>query len=430
MFINNGRLATGHWPKPGSHYIFLSQNRTLPLSNPLSSHLKMTPPPARPVSTVFVVGSLNMDFIGTVKAHNARRFHQPFRNDFERPGGHGANQAVAVYRASHCSPESSVDSSDGRLRSMSGSFTPMDILDFDVAVHMVGMVGDDGNRGKVIKQELEKNHVNTEGIGIATGVNTGFAHVHIDGAGIPEVSTSEGANKCLTPDKIKNWSPAPAMVLVQLETPVDTVSKVIKQANAQDIPIIFNPAPYNEKNNIRETKKLFKVDHLIINAITTDQILELPELTEQQFEEYERRSEIQKRYIDACNEFHNLGAACVVITLGSLGAIASYLEPKDTKGLRNQKIWIFGAKQGPNSVCDETGASDAFIGMYAVEILRQLRSTTGSLDIGAAVELGIKAGGLAVAKLGSMDSIPWRDEVYAPSRNFTAVSPFQFDDEA
>jgi len=111
-------------------------------------------------------------------------------------------------------------------------------------------------------------------------------------------------------------------------------------------------------------------------------------------------------------------------------AIASYLEPKDTRGLRSQKILILGAKEGPNPLRDETGASDAFIGTYAVEILRQSRSASGILDIGAAVELGIKAGGLAVASLGSMNSIPWRDDIYAPDRTFTAVSHFEFDEGA
>ncbi|CZR55520.1 uncharacterized protein PAC_05408 [Phialocephala subalpina] len=390
----------------------------------------MATPPTKPSSTVFVVGSLNMDFIGIVKTHTARRKHQPFKKDLERPGGHGANQAVAVYRASHCRPESRDDTSDGRLRSTSGPLAPTDIIDFEVHVHMVGMVGDDW--GDVIKKELQKNNVNTQGIEIAPkGVKTGFAHIHVDGEGVPEISNSEGANGHLTPDTIKSWSPAPAMVLVQLEIPIDTVRKVIEQANAQNIPIIFNPAPYNEKHNIlRQDKKLFKVDHLIVNAICTDDILDLPELTEQEFQHYGRRSEMQKRYINACNEFHNLGAGCVVITLGSLGAIASYLEPKDTRGFRNPKIWIFGAKEGPNPLVDETGASDAFIGTYAVEILRQSRSASEKLDIGAAVELGIKAGGLAVANMGSMDSIPWRDEIYMPDRTFTAVSPFEFDEEA
>ena len=64
------------------------------------------------------------------------------------------------------------------------------------------------------------------------------------------------------------------------------------------------------------------------------------------------------------------------------------------------------------------------------EILRRSRSASERLDIGAAVKLGIKAGGLAVANMGSMDSIPWRDEIYTPNRTFTAVSPFEFDEEA
>jgi ribokinase len=386
----------------------------------------MATPTPKNVLPVFVVGSLNMDFIGIVKKHTARRYHQHFENDLERPGGHGVNQAVAVHRASHCKPESRNDASDTRG---GGQFAPSYFLDFDIQVHLVGMVGDEGRHGEVIKEELEKNSVNTQGVHTAKGVKTGFAHIHVNAEGVPEISTSKGANRHLTPDMIKSWSPVPAMVLVQLEIPVDTVRKVIEQANTQKIPIIFNPAPFDEKNNLHEHKELFKVDHLILNAICTDQILNLPELTEHEFQDFERKSEMQKRYIDACNAFHNWGAGCVVITLGSLGAIASYLEPKDTRGSRNQKIWIFGAKKGPIPLVDETGASDAFIGTYAVEILRQLRSPSGMLDIGAAIEVAIKAGGLTVSKLGSLDAIPWRNEIFAPDPTFTAVSPFEFEEE-
>ncbi|PMD30239.1 Ribokinase-like protein [Hyaloscypha variabilis F] len=383
----------------------------------------------RNVLPVLVVGSLNMDFIGIVKKHTARRYHQHFDNDLQRPGGHGANQAVAVHRASHCKPESGNDGFNARGSWIGGQPAPTYSLDFDIQVSLVGMVGDESDHGELIKKELENNHVNTKGVDIAKGFKTGFAHIHVNAEGVPEVSTAKGANGQLTPDKIKSWSPAPAMVLVQLEIPVDTVQKVIDQANTQKIPIVFNPAPFDEKNNLHEHIELFKVDHLILNAICTDQILNLPELTEHEFLDFERRSEMQKRYIDACNAFHNWGAGCVVITLGSLGAIASYLEPKDTRGSRNQKIWIFGAKEGANPLVDETGASDAFIGTYAVEILRQSRLPSGVLDIGAAIEVAIKAGGLTVSAYGSLDAIPWRNEIFAPDSTFTNVSPFEFEEE-
>ncbi len=129
------------------------------------------------VLPVLVVGSLNMDFIGIVKKHTARRYHQHFDNDLQRPGGHGANQAVAVHRASHCKPDSCNNGLNACGSWISGQPAPTYSLDFDIQVSLVGMVGDEGDHGELIKKELEKNHVNTQGVGLAEGFKTGFAHI-------------------------------------------------------------------------------------------------------------------------------------------------------------------------------------------------------------------------------------------------------------
>lgn len=377
-----------------------------------------------------------MDFIGFVRTHSSQPDHENFRDSLERPGGHGANQAVAVYRAAHHRDESQVDvPSQTSSPNFHANFPPKS-LDFDVQVHMIGKIGEDGSHGhgQEILEELKKNKIHTQGVQVAAGTKTGVAHVYVDDKGITKIKTAKGANAHLTPfsinGSIKDWDSNLAIVLVQLEIPVDTIRKVIEKASSQRVPIIFNPAPFDEKNGLRGDKSIFKVDHLILNAKCADQTLGLlPVLTEEDRHNDARKLEIQMRYLDACQQFHRLGSGCVIVTLGSRGAVASYLEPEDKKGLRNQKMYIFGGKEGPNPVCDQTGASDVFIGTYAVEILRQMYSKVRNIDISIAVELAIKAGGLSIAIEGSMDSIPWRDEVFQceEDENFTSTSPFRFD---
>ncbi|KAF4970176.1 hypothetical protein FSARC_2773 [Fusarium sarcochroum] len=136
--------------------------------------------------------------------------------------------------------------------------------------------------------------------------------------------------------------------------------------------------------------------------------------------------EIQKRYSPDCDHFHQLGAQCVVITLGHRGVLASYLEPPDVNGNQGQRTFFCPAKKKEPQPVDETGASDAFIGAYAVEIVRQM-TTRGSatLDIGAAIEHGIKAGGLTTGKFGSFLAIPWRPEWDGEDVQWLTANPFQ-----
>ncbi|KAK6062395.1 ribokinase [Seiridium cupressi] len=384
-------------------------------------------------ASVAVVGSLNMDFIGLMEFHADDGTHRPMAEGYSVPGGHGGNQAVAVHRASHEKPDAS---DDGRKRSQSFTQSTLD-FNFDVHVHLIAMVGDDKDgRGEDIRNKLEENQINIEGVSTISGVKTGYAHTDINASGVPRIRTFPGANGHLTADFVETWLPktSPELILVQLEIPLQTALATIRWASSNKVPIIFNPAPVPiELVEFCDAKELFKVDHLVLNRDCADTILQLPKIAETEFQE-QSSSLIQTNYIGACGKLHKLGAKCVVITLGSRGAIASFLEPADMNGARDQQLLFFGAKLGvpeqtkTNKIVDETGASDAFIGAYAAEILRQTRQGT-SLDIGAALKVGIRAGGLTVAALGSMEAIPWRERLTGPDNSFIAAHGFEFGDD-
>ncbi|ROW14851.1 hypothetical protein VPNG_03824 [Cytospora leucostoma] len=399
--------------------------------------------------TVKVVGSLNWDIVVGTDSNFDLNTHGEHEEWMRCPGDHGGNQAVAIYRASRDQPQAETNGGLGpEVRNTRRPSIVQDLSN-NVEVHMIGMIGDkfhdEDERGKRIKDRLEEIGINVDGISVADGTRTGYAHVYVDPRGVPRVSTegSVTANTKLlweVVEKPLKQGPKPRLILVQLETPLDTALETIKYANDEGIPVIFNAAPVNKRNTGLRLWHLFKkehlsFDHVILNRDCADRLASPSQLSNSQFLE-EPTENLSKRYQQLARDLHKQGASCVVITMGHRGVIASYLEPTDVKGQRTRNVWHFGAKvgcsqTGPNPVVDQTGASDAFIGAYAVEILRQYGAEhqrepkSVHLDIGVALEMGVRAGGLAVGKKGSMDSIPWRDEIEGSV--FAAAEGFQFD---
>lgn len=393
-------------------------------------------------AVVKVVGSLNWDIINFVQFHDGVGTHRTFvdEEELQCPGGHGANQAVAVYRAAHEKTEQifQVSGSD-RQSTRSGEGNAEFPLVVDV--YMIGMIGgaDGDKRGEQIKEMLSNIGVKVEGIKTEDTVKTGYAHVDIDERGKPSVGNKLLANNYLlwgaVQQQLEN-TPVANLILVQMEIPEETVRETIKYANDRRIPIIFNPAPVPGPGvDLYDDKEIFNVDHLILNKDCAENICRPNERYESvSLEKLSSVAEIQKRYSPMCDYLHKLGATCVVITLGYRGVIASYLEPPDAREKRSQRSFFYGAKRGDEDVTDETGASDAFIGAYAVEILRQMDARKQdhsdniyddeALDIGAAIEIGIKAGGLTTAGKGSLPSIPWRDRLVGRKTKWLSANPF------
>ncbi|MEZ4500732.1 MAG: PfkB family carbohydrate kinase [Thermomicrobiales bacterium] len=88
------------------------------------------------------------------------------------------------------------------------------------------------------------------------------------------------------------------------------------------------------------------------------------------------------------------GPTCVVITLGSKGAV---VVDGDERALIPAR---------PVEAVDTTGAGDAFCGSFAAEIAR------GSNAL-AAARVGVVAGSIAVTRPGAQPSMPMRDEIEA-----------------
>nr|CEG04402.1 unnamed protein product [Fusarium clavum]CEG05753.1 unnamed protein product [Fusarium clavum] len=378
--------------------------------------------------SVKVVGSMNWDSINQVSSHYPGRQHNSVQNpvDIEDcPGGHGVNQAIAVYRASHQSSFS--------LPNVEGLYE-------DIQVYMIGMIGEDEDkRGKKIKDALADNGIHVGGVHLAQKVRTGYANVAVDARGDPRITNYSFANKYLTWDLVEQElgkSPRADLILVQLEIPQDTVVKTIEYANKNQIPIIFNSAPTSSQpRNLYSHRFIFQVDHLILNHHCVKEICETPSPGDEHSldDGMTSVSKIQESYSKYFEHFHSHGARCVVITLGHRGVIASYLEPPDASDNSGQRIFFIPAKKRQPHPVDETGASDAFIGAYAVEVLKQMKTPSNrdlrprslDLDIGRAIEDGIKAGSLTTEHFGSFPAIPWRQQWIGPEVSWLTANPFR-----
>ena len=54
-----------------------------------------------------------------------------------------------------------------------------------------------------------------------------------------------GANASLRPSRfVEPFSPKPALLVLQLEIPMDTVLQALRTAKAAGVPVLLNPAPF------------------------------------------------------------------------------------------------------------------------------------------------------------------------------------------
>jgi ribokinase len=165
-------------------------------------------------SPIVVVGSINLDLVctgkripapgETLKGDRFQTFH----------GGKGANQAVAVARLGH-------------------------------PVHMIGKVGDD-DFGDRLRRGLRDAHVGVRNVFTARGVSSGVALITVDAGGQNSITVVPGANDRLLPRDLEKSLPqlrSAAMILTQLEIPMETVEYLCVTARRFNIPLVLDPAP-------------------------------------------------------------------------------------------------------------------------------------------------------------------------------------------
>lgn len=257
---------------------------------------------------VVVVGSANMDLVVHVE-----RFPAPGEtvrgNGFATfPGGKGANQAVAA----------------GRLGGH---------------VELVGRVGDDAF-GASLRASLESSGVRTMHLGVEREASTGVATIAVDSVAQNEIVVVAGANGRLTPDHVREAFQSirrAAVVLVQLETPLDAVAAALEGASGLGAMAILNPAPAAAL----PPELLRHVDLITPNETETHALVGVLPVDE-------------STCAEACRRLVALGAKDAVLTLGAQGC-----------------YWAQGGATVPSvqvNPVDTTAAGDAFNGALALAL--------------------------------------------------------------
>jgi ribokinase len=302
------------------------------------------------MSRVVVIGSTNLDFTVVVP-----RLPQPGETVsggqlVMSPGGKGANQAVAARRLG----------AEVRFVTLLGTDPPGDRL--LAALTGAGLPG--------------------EGL-LRTGeAATGVALITVDAEGRNQIAVAPGANHRLTPERAASRADAVAwadVVLLQLESPIETVRWALQEARRLGKTTVLNPAPARVLPLPGDLLPL--VDYLTPNEHEAGLLTGLT---------VEGSAEAEA----AARALRSAGVGTAVVTLGAEGTVA---------------VGPGGCIRTPGfsvSPVDTVGAGDAFAGALAT-LLAARAPLAEALDVANA------AGALACTRRGAMDALPDRAEVQA-----------------
>ena len=252
---------------------------------------------------------------------------------------------------------------------------------------MIGAVGDD-MFGRELIDGLASDGVGVEGIRVKGGEKSGVAVIIVEeGSGENRILMSPNANYALRPSDFQSLpDPLPALIVLQLEIPLETVLRVLKLASEKEVEVLLNPAPAQKL----PPEAYAAIHHLIVNETEASIITD----TTAQEKSWALWGEHMERLID-------LGVRHVLITLGAEGVI--YIDSKLQRVLQ-----VLGEKV---AVVDSTGAGDTFVGAYAGMLATSGKKHRDFPHMMHLVAFANRAAAKTVQREGVQSAIPWRDEV-------------------
>jgi ribokinase len=298
---------------------------------------------------IVVLGSLNMDIVVQMARRPSTGETIMADDCFFSAGGKGANQAFAAAKL--------------------GADTTM-----------IGLVGND-DFGQQLKKNLEKYQISTSSIETCLTKKTGIAFITVDNEGDNSIVVVPGANSKLSAEFVKKYYSIISkakLLLVQLEIPLEAVMEAISIANANQVPVLLDPAP---AQNLP--------DELLCNiTYLTPNVTEISYLTGINVTDLESAKQAAKTLI-------RRGVKYVFAKLGGKGVVVVG---------SSEELYIPGYDV---PVIDTTAAGDSFAGGLAMALVKgkELREATFFANAVAA---------LSVTRRGAQSSMP----------NFTEVSHF------
>lgn len=293
-----------------------------------------------------VVGSSNMDLVISlprIPAIGETVLGGPSRMVY---GGKGANQAVAAIRCG-------------------GN------------ISFIAKVGND-LFGENMKKHFEKEGFNLDHILTDANTATGIAQIFVSDKGENSIAVAPGANMKLMPKDFvpfHNLIKNARVLLLQLETPLETVEYIADLAFKNNVKVILNPAPAKQL-----TESLLKKIWLLTPNETEASLLTGIDVIDQ--------TSAQK----AAEHLLDMGVKNVIVTLGVSGSLLCTAE-----GVEHFKAFKVKAK-------DTTAAGDVFNGTLAVAV-------TNDIGLQDAITFASAAAAISVTKEGAQPSVPFRIEI-------------------
>ncbi|WJW92594.1 ribokinase [Enterobacter asburiae] len=293
-----------------------------------------------------VLGSINADHI-----LNLESFPAPGEtvtgNQYQVAfGGKGANQAVAAGRSG-------------------------------ANIAFIACTGDD-DTGERVRKQLVSDNIDVAPVSVVAGESTGVALIFVNAEGENVIGIHAGANAALTTERVEAQRAIIAgaeALLMQLESPVESVLAAAKIAHENHTTVVLNPAPAR---------------------VLSDELLALVDIITPNETEAEKLTGIRVENDDdaarAARALHDKGIGTVIITLGSRGVWASVNgEGRRVPGFKVKAI-------------DTIAAGDTFNGALVTALLEGKR-------MDEAIRFAHAAAAIAVTRKGAQPSVPWRKEI-------------------
>ena len=296
---------------------------------------------------VIVLGSTNTDMVITGKKIPVPGETVSGGTFLMNPGGKGANQAVAV----------------ARLSAKKG------------ACAFIAKVGDD-LFGRETAVRMRKDGVDAKLI-VDRKNPSGTALILVDAKGQNVISVALGANGTLSPKDVAKFRKDienAAALLMQLETPMETVVTAAKWAHAKGVPVILNPAPA-----AKLPRELYRCLDWITPNETEAELLTGVKVTD------------AKSAQKAVDVFLKRGVGHVVITMGSKGAYCGNCRK------------LYPCKKVKAVDC--VAAGDTFNGAFVVALAEGKCCKD-------AIAFAQKASAISVTRPGAQSSVPFRREIH------------------
>ena len=241
-------------------------------------------------------------------------------------------------------------------------------------VKFLGKVGNDAF-GIEILENMKNKGLDIKNVEKVHG-STGLATIILDRSGENSIIVVSGANGKVDKEYIEKNKDSfieGSILLSQLEIPYDTVQYAFELAKERGTKTILNPAPATD--NIDELLKIS--DIVICNETEFDLIIG-------------EKTENPQEIIDKSSKMLDRGVKELVVTLGSKGVI--YINRNEVRRYNAYKV----------TAIDTTAAGDSFIGAF-VTFLHE--------GIDKAIDMGMRAGAIAVTRFGAQKSLANLEEV-------------------